>query len=80
MKKIWMYLNCKTRLFYLSYIFQVAMAGDYILAVTSMMIARLNHNDVTITLSQVCVVLFLIYLLNEILKIPYIVVSKNGTN
>lgn len=33
------------------------MAGDYILAVTSMMIARLNHNDVTITLSQVCVIL-----------------------
>lgn len=35
------------------FVFQVAMAGDYILAVTSMMIARLNHNDVTITLSQV---------------------------
>jgi hypothetical protein len=33
------------------------MAGDYILAVTSMMIARLNHNDVTITLSQVSVIL-----------------------
>ncbi|XP_022166167.1 decaprenyl-diphosphate synthase subunit 1 [Myzus persicae] len=32
---------------------KVAMAGDYILAVTSMMIARLNHNDVTITLSQI---------------------------
>ncbi|XP_050538016.1 all trans-polyprenyl-diphosphate synthase PDSS1 [Daktulosphaira vitifoliae] len=32
---------------------KVAMAGDYILAVTSMMIARLNHSDVTITLSQI---------------------------
>ncbi|XP_050433379.1 all trans-polyprenyl-diphosphate synthase PDSS1 [Adelges cooleyi] len=32
---------------------KVAMAGDYILAVTSMMIARLSHNDVTITLSQI---------------------------
>jgi len=40
------------------------MAGDYILAVTSMMIARLNHNDVTITLSQVRVIL-LILILNQ---------------
>ncbi|XP_054256946.1 all trans-polyprenyl-diphosphate synthase PDSS1-like [Macrosteles quadrilineatus] len=31
---------------------QVAMAGDYILAVASMMIARLRNDDVTITLSQ----------------------------
>jgi decaprenyl-diphosphate synthase subunit 1 len=32
---------------------QVAMAGDFILAVASMMIARLRDDDVTITLSQV---------------------------
>jgi len=44
------------------FIFQVAMAGDYILAVTSMMIARLNHNDVTITLSQVRVILLMLIL------------------
>jgi len=31
---------------------QVTMAGDYILAVASMMIARLRNDDVTITLSQ----------------------------
>nr|CAD7434622.1 unnamed protein product [Timema monikensis] len=31
----------------------VAMAGDFILAVASMMIARLRDNDVTLTLSQV---------------------------
>jgi len=29
------------------------MAGDFILAVASMMIARLKDNDVTLTLSQV---------------------------
>lgn len=29
------------------------MAGDFILAVASMMIARLRDNDVTLTLSQV---------------------------
>ncbi|XP_063218090.1 all trans-polyprenyl-diphosphate synthase PDSS1 [Bacillus rossius redtenbacheri] len=32
---------------------KVAMAGDFILAVASMMIARLRNNDVTLTLSQV---------------------------
>lgn len=32
---------------------QVAMAGDFILAVASMMIARLRNNDVTLVLSQV---------------------------
>ncbi|XP_071453245.1 all trans-polyprenyl-diphosphate synthase PDSS1 [Hetaerina americana] len=32
---------------------KVAMAGDFILAVASMMIARLRNNDVTIVLSQV---------------------------
>lgn len=31
------------------------MAGDFILAVASMMIARLRDNDVTLTLSQVSV-------------------------
>lgn len=30
------------------------MAGDFILAVASMMIARLKNNDVTLVLSQVC--------------------------
>jgi len=30
------------------------MAGDFILAVASMMIARLRNDDVTLTLSQVC--------------------------
>lgn len=34
---------------------QVAMAGDFILAVASMMIARLKNNDVTLVLSQVSV-------------------------
>lgn len=29
------------------------MAGDFVLAVASMMIARLKDNDVTLTLSQV---------------------------
>lgn len=33
--------------------FQVAMAGDFILAVASMMIARLRSDDVTLVLSQV---------------------------
>ena len=33
------------------------MAGDYILAVASMMIARLRSDDVTLVLSQVCTVL-----------------------
>nr|UTI67591.1 decaprenyl-diphosphate synthase [Kerria lacca] len=32
---------------------KVAMAGDFILAVASMMIARLRDNDVTLTLSQI---------------------------
>uniref|UniRef100_A0A182JSE6 All trans-polyprenyl-diphosphate synthase PDSS1 n=1 Tax=Anopheles christyi TaxID=43041 RepID=A0A182JSE6_9DIPT len=32
---------------------QVAQAGDYILAVVSMMLARLRHNDVTLILSQI---------------------------
>ncbi|XP_065206274.1 all trans-polyprenyl-diphosphate synthase PDSS1 [Planococcus citri] len=32
---------------------KVAMAGDFVLAVASMMIARLKDNDVTLTLSQV---------------------------
>ena len=43
---------------------QVAMAGDFILAVASMMIARLRDDDVTITLSQVhvCVHVCLLYL------------------
>lgn len=34
-------------------VFQVAMAGDFILAVASMMIARLRSDDVTLVLSQV---------------------------
>lgn len=33
------------------------MAGDFILAVVSMMIARLKDNDVTLTLSQVSITL-----------------------
>lgn len=33
--------------------FQVAMAGDFILAVASMMIARLRSDEVTLVLSQV---------------------------
>lgn len=36
------------------FFFQVTMAGDFILAVASMMIARLRNDDVTLTLSQVC--------------------------
>lgn len=32
---------------------QVTMAGDYVLAVTSILIARLRNNDVTITINQV---------------------------
>uniref|UniRef100_A0A182V1R4 All trans-polyprenyl-diphosphate synthase PDSS1 n=2 Tax=Anopheles merus TaxID=30066 RepID=A0A182V1R4_ANOME len=32
---------------------QVAQAGDYILAVVSMMLARLQHNDVTLILSEI---------------------------
>lgn len=36
-----------------TFYFQVAMAGDFILAVASMMIARLRNNDVTLVLSQV---------------------------
>lgn len=35
---------------------QVAMAGDFILAVASMMIARLRSDDVTLVLSQVIIV------------------------
>lgn len=34
---------------------QVTMAGDYVLAITSILIARLRNNDVTITLNQVSI-------------------------
>lgn len=37
---------------------QVTMAGDYILAVASMMIARLRNDDVTLILSQVSQITF----------------------
>lgn len=33
--------------------FQVTMTGDYVLAVASIMIAQLQNDDVTLTLSQV---------------------------
>lgn len=45
-----------------SFLFQVTMAGDFILAVASMMIARLRNDEVTLTLSQVC--LFFLTCLN----------------
>ena len=36
-----------------TFLFQVTMAGDFILAVASVMIARLGNDDVTLCLSQV---------------------------
>lgn len=54
--KVYFYhVNCKLLqeiILFFNY-FQVAMAGDFILAVASMMIARLRSDDVTLVLSQV---------------------------
>lgn len=43
----------KIFLFSVSLPAQVTMAGDYVLAITSILIARLRNSDVTITLNQV---------------------------